>query len=112
MLFNAAEAAARITLTREMLRSLPARFGAHAAAAATSLDALSTLEMRDLALAKRCHLRHSAQLSGQGRARCAVAGGRDAHRRSSLFAPLLMHRPHTMHSSRSDISMGEAPSTA
>ena len=65
VLFNAAEAAARITLTREMLRSMPARFGAHAAAAATSLDALSTLEMRDLALAKRCHLRHSAQLSGQ-----------------------------------------------
>ena len=68
MLVNAAEVAARITLTREMLRSLPARFGAHAAAAATSLDALSTLEMRDLALAKRCHLRHSgaAQRSGQG----------------------------------------------
>ena len=70
MPFNAAEAAARITLTREMLRSLPARFGAHAAAAATSLDALSTLEMRDL-WAKRCHLRHTARLSGQGRARCA-----------------------------------------
>ena len=68
VLFNAAEAAARITLTREMLRSLPARFGAHAAA--TSLDAHSTLEMRDL-WAKRCHLRHSARLSGQGRARCA-----------------------------------------
>ena len=71
MPFNAAEAAARITLTREMLRSLRARFGAHTAAAATSLDALSTLEMRDLALAKRCHLRLTARLSGQLSARCA-----------------------------------------
>ena len=67
VLFNAAEAAARITVTREILHSIQAQ---HACSSATSLDAHSTLEMRDL-WAKRCHLRHTARLSGQGRARCA-----------------------------------------
>ena len=71
-----------------------------------------------------CHLRHTTPLSGQSRVRWpALAGGCDAHRRSRrcdahrrsrLLAPLLdlMQRRHTLHSSRSDNSMGEAPSTA